>query len=249
MDKFVIRRNTSNNTPYSTNATNTTNTTNTTNNSLTPLNIYTDGACSNNGKPNAKAGFGVWFGENDERNVSQTYNGRQTNNVAELLAIATALSIVKEDIEAGRNIHVYTDSEYSKKCCTTYGEKMYKKGWKNKGKDIPNRDIVETVYNFCKDYNNIIFHHIAAHIGLQNEHSIGNEHADRLANLAIGVESCPYSNHSKPKHTIYLNVPYSEKDEAKKMGARWDAKRKKWYIEHKNKHRVQLLGRWGTTSS
>ena len=27
--------------------------------------VYTDGACSNNGKPNAKAGLGVFFGEGD----------------------------------------------------------------------------------------------------------------------------------------------------------------------------------------
>lgn len=238
MDKFVIRKKISQHGDLDSNIR--------TKLEKPPLNIYTDGACSNNGKPNAKAGFGVWFGKNDERNVSETYNGRQTNNVAELLAIVTALTIVKDDIEEGRIIHVYTDSEYSKKCCTTYGEKMCKKGWKNKGKDIPNRDIVETVYNFCKDYDNIKFHHIAAHTGLQNEHSIGNENADRLANLAIGVESCPYSHQSK--HNIYLNVPYSEKDEAKKMGARWDAKRKKWYIDDKNRHRVQMLGRWGTTS-
>lgn len=26
--------------------------------------VYTDGACENNGKPNAKAGVGVWFGQN-----------------------------------------------------------------------------------------------------------------------------------------------------------------------------------------
>ena len=30
----------------------------------TPINVYTDGACSNNGKPDARAGFGVYFGEN-----------------------------------------------------------------------------------------------------------------------------------------------------------------------------------------
>ena len=59
MDNFVIRKN-----PIS-------------KSTKPPLNIYTDGACSNNGKPTAKAGFGVWFGENDERNVSQTYDGRQ----------------------------------------------------------------------------------------------------------------------------------------------------------------------------
>ena len=26
-----------------------------------PIYVYTDGACTNNGKPNAKAGYGVWF--------------------------------------------------------------------------------------------------------------------------------------------------------------------------------------------
>jgi len=228
MDNFVIRKNPK---PISNKA---------------PLNIYTDGACSNNGRPNAKAGFGVWFGENDERNLSQSYNGRQTNNVAELLAIITALTIIKEDIEAGRIIHLYTDSDYSKRCCTTYGEKMCKKGWQNKGKDIPNREIVEVAYGFCRKYPNIKFHHIAAHTGLQDEHSMGNDNADRLANLAIGVESCPYSEKkSSSKNKMYLNVPYSEKDEAKKMGARWDVKNKKWYIEHKNKHRIQMMGRWG----
>jgi hypothetical protein len=29
---------------------------------------------------------------------------------------------------------------------------------------------------------------------------------------------------------IYLNVPYVEKDEAKALGARWDAANKKWYV-------------------
>lgn len=29
---------------------------------------------------------------------------------------------------------------------------------------------------------------------------------------------------------IYLNVPYAQKDEAKALGARWDATRKKWYV-------------------
>ena len=30
------------------------------------LKIYTDGACSNNGRANAKAGLGVYFGNNDQ---------------------------------------------------------------------------------------------------------------------------------------------------------------------------------------
>jgi hypothetical protein len=30
--------------------------------------------------------------------------------------------------------------------------------------------------------------------------------------------------------SIYLDVPYAEKDEAKRLGARWDAERKAWFV-------------------
>ena len=49
------------------------------------LRVFTDGACSNNGRKNAKAGIGVYFGENDERNISKRITGKQTNNTAEFL--------------------------------------------------------------------------------------------------------------------------------------------------------------------
>lgn len=32
------------------------------------------------------------------------------------------------------------------------------------------------------------------------------------------------------KAVTLLKVPYAEKDEAKQLGARWDPKRKKWYV-------------------
>ena len=166
MDNFVIRKNTK---PL-TNA--------------QPINIYTDGACSNNGKSDARAGFGIWFGDGDERNTSESFTGPQTNNRAELLGIIKALTILRDEIEQGQPVMIYSDSSYSIRCCTTYGEKMAKKGWKNKEKDIPNVDIVKVAYNFCKKYNNIKFKHIKAHTGLEDVHSIGNDHADRLANLA-----------------------------------------------------------------
>ena len=60
--------------------------------------------------------------------------------------------------------------------------------------------------------------------------------------MAIGIESCPYQ---RIKNKIYLNVPYDEKDEAKKMGAKWDKSKKRWYIEPKNRFKVQMMGRWG----
>ena len=120
------------------------------------INVYTDGACVDNGKPYARAGYGVYFGEGDKRNVSESYKGPQTNNVAELLAIIRALTILKGEILEGVNVKIYSDSKYAIRCCTTYGEKMSKKGWETKGKDIPNRQLVEVAYNFVKKYNNIV---------------------------------------------------------------------------------------------
>ena len=46
-------------------------------------NVYTDGACSNNGQRGAKAGLGVYFGTDDPRNCAQRIEGKQTNNTAE----------------------------------------------------------------------------------------------------------------------------------------------------------------------
>jgi hypothetical protein len=42
---------------------------------------------------------------------------------------------------------------------------------------------------------------------------------------------------------IYLNVPYDEKDDAKKLGARWDNDAKKWYA---TEDKPALIERWGT---
>lgn len=43
-----------------------------------------------------------------------------------------------------------------------------------------------------------------------------------------------------------LQVPFAEKDEAKKLGARWDAVRKVWYVE--NKSDLAAFAKWMTGS-
>lgn len=39
---------------------------------------------------------------------------------------------------------------------------------------------------------------------------------------------------------LYLNVPYSEKDEVKSLGAKWNAKIKKWYIDKRTDEYVKF---------
>lgn len=40
----------------------------------------------------------------------------------------------------------------------------------------------------------------------------------------------------------YINVPYAEKDDAKALGAKWDANQKKWYVPEDKE--VALFGKW-----
>ena len=144
--------------------------------------VYTDGACSNNGRDNAKAGIGIYFQDDDSRNVSKRITGKQTNNRAELLAIIVVYFIIEKDVDTEKTIVICTDSEYAIRCFTTYGEKCAKQGWK---KDIPNKELVQQGYELFKDTPNLTLKHIRAHTGNTDQHSIGNAKADKLATQCI----------------------------------------------------------------
>ncbi len=147
--------------------------------------IYTDGSCINNGTKEAKAGIGIYFDINDERNVSRQVKLNKydniTNNSAEILAIIEAFKIVEKELET-KKICIATDSEYSIKCATFYGEKCASMNWK---KHIPNRDLVIELYNIYKNNKNLKLMHIKAHTNKKDIHSIGNSEADKLAYKAI----------------------------------------------------------------
>jgi hypothetical protein len=88
--------------------------------------VYTDGACIDNGSEHAIAGIGIYFGEDDIRNVSKKVIGKQSNNIAELLAIIDVYDIIKDDL-VNKKICIVSDSTYALRCITDYGEKQSKK--------------------------------------------------------------------------------------------------------------------------
>jgi len=143
--------------------------------------IYTDGACKKNGYKNAKASIGIHFSTKNKihfDDVSERFTDNPTNQRAELYAILKALHTVQG---LSNKIIIYTDSEYSINCITKWFYNWNKQGKLDKKKNI---DLIKPIYQFYID-SRITFTHVRSHTGLQDEHSLGNEEADRLANLAL----------------------------------------------------------------
>jgi len=142
--------------------------------------VYTDGACSKNGSKHAVAGYGIFFGEGNPKNVSKRItSGKITNNVAELTAVVEAIKLLSDSYD--KKIGIYTDSKYTMLCASSFGEKCQKKKW---AADIPNVELVKEVFTLVKQHS-ITLLHVSAHTTNEDVHSIGNREADRLATQCI----------------------------------------------------------------
>ncbi len=142
--------------------------------------IYTDGACPHNGSKKAKMGIGVYFSKKNKISIPNVSSSlmidNPTNNRAELSAIEEALRLCKEN-NISNKIMIYTDSEYSINSIT-----LWYPDWlmKNKLKDKKNVDLLQTIHQLYSELD-VKFKHIRSHTGLTDEHSKGNDIADRLA--------------------------------------------------------------------
>ncbi|KAJ8061797.1 hypothetical protein OCU04_009591 [Sclerotinia nivalis] len=107
------------------------------------IKVWTDGSSRGNGKAGAVAGYGVFFGDGDERNISAPLEGTpQTNQRAELTAALRALEIVPLD----KPIEIITDSNYTINCATVWYKSWEKNGWKTStGKPVMNEDLVKSI--------------------------------------------------------------------------------------------------------
>ncbi|MEJ2283581.1 MAG: ribonuclease HI [Desulfobacterales bacterium] len=124
--------------------------------------VFTDGASSGNPGP---SGIGVVlrYGEH-EKEISE-FIGSATNNIAELKAIETGLSALKNrDIP----VRLFTDSTYA------YG--VLTQNWKPK----KNRQLVEKIKKKLKGFKDLKFIKVKGHSGHPD-----NERADYLATSAI----------------------------------------------------------------
>ncbi len=166
-----------------------------------PIVVYTDGSSLGNGQAGAVAGVGVYFGPRDPRNVSEALRGsRQTNQRAELTAVARALDHIPID----RDALIVTDSYYSIRCLTEWFPKWEKNNWKNSaGKDVENKDLIEPIIarirerELCRAKTN--FKWIKGHANDE-----GNVAADNLA--VQGSRSSTEELRNAPEFSVTLNM-------------------------------------------
>jgi len=149
------------------------------------LRAYTDGSCLNQAHKNSEdpnlqriGGVGVFFSDDSEWNVSETFTmDNPTNNRAELYAFKAAMEImwnhyntIKNDHKKFR-YHIYSDSQYTLNCFTQnektprirpycelwkpYGWKIGDgpKGWEKSNNDIPeNLDLIIPMYELHQKF-------------------------------------------------------------------------------------------------
>jgi len=177
-------------------ASNTSNTSKTEKKIITSINIYTDGSLKKTPKGDI-CGYGIYFPNRELKNVSAPFiHAPITNNRAELHAILQAIIRVVKNYKFDL-INIYTDSEYSQKSLTEWIINWKKNNWKNsKNKPVENQDIIKKIDKYLVKYSGKInIQWVRAHTlpkgsdsrrykttGKDDEHSINNHEADRLAN-------------------------------------------------------------------
>ena len=128
---------------------------------------YTDGSCSPNPGP---GGFAVI---KDMKPAIVGHELDSTNIRMEGKALIAALT------DAGdKKVEIFTDSEFWINVITKWAPGWEAKGWKKKGGEIKNLDIVQEVYPLYQN-SNAKLTWVRGHEG-----DIGNELADEWANRA-----------------------------------------------------------------
>jgi len=165
--------------------------------------IYTDGACSSNGKGFSSAGIGVFYGINDPRNVSLRLPGlHQTNQRAELHAVLIALErypLPNTSPNISQNpsfptaatprktLVIITDSKYVIQALTTWITTWEKNNYLNsQNHPVISKDLFIRARRRIKELHDqgvdVEFRHVLGHQGVW-----GNEMADRLAVRGAGM--------------------------------------------------------------
>jgi ribonuclease HI len=174
------------------------------------MRVFTDGACSHNGRSDAKAGYAVWFPDAKELSESHRVpaDQAQTNQRAELSAIHRAVVILDARGYQGDDIKIYTDSEYSINCLTKWISGWVARGWKTSaGGDVLHRDLIEATSTLLSKFKSHRFIHVKAHTGNEDDLSKNNDVVDRMARATIDESVKVISPDSTPEDELFTGCP------------------------------------------
>jgi ribonuclease HI len=144
--------------------------------------IYTDGACPSNGRLGGRAGVGIFFSQNDPRNLSARLPGtHQTNQRAELFAVLKTLEILHHQSCPPGEYVVITDSKYVVQAVTQWAVQWERGGWRTStGSEVVSKDLFKRARDMLRTLDEkgvkVEFKHVRGHSGVE-----GNERADELA--------------------------------------------------------------------
>ena len=147
--------------------------------------VYTDGACPHNGSPKARSSIGIHFSEKNPvqlKDISEVLHlENHSNNIAELSAINRALTIIKEN-NIKVPIRLYTDSKYCQSILLEWYENWTRYNLLHNKKNL---QLIKETYELYQTFNDIDILYIHAHTKKKDEHSYGNDIADKLARGAF----------------------------------------------------------------
>ena len=140
---------------------------------MTPVLIYTDGACSGNPGP---GGWGaVLISKGHERELSGG-DPLTTNNRMELMAAIKALDALTRPCK----VDLHTDSQYVRQGITEWISGWKARGWKTADKKPVKNDDLWKALDAARARHEVKWHWVKGHAG----HPL-NERADSLARSAI----------------------------------------------------------------
>ena len=152
------------------------------------MRVFTDGSCTSNGKKNSKAGYAAWFPDHPEWSSSHRVpeNEEQTNNRAELYGINLAVKTLEDKGEVDCDLVIYSDSDYSINCLSTWLPGWMNRGWKTAaGTDVQHQDLIKDTTSRLSKFKSHRFVHVKAHTGGVDELSKNNAIVDKMAREGV----------------------------------------------------------------
>ncbi len=139
----------------------------------TPVDIFTDGACSGNPGPGGWGALLRWNGTEKELSGGEK---NTTNNRMELMAAIAAL----ESLTRHMSVRLHTDSQYVKDGITQWIAGWKRNGWKTAArKPVKNEDLWKRL-DIAQARHRVTWHWVRGHNGHAE-----NERADQLARDAV----------------------------------------------------------------